>query len=186
VRRQVDHVAQPPVRIFLQGFEQANVGLGKGNACAGMGQWILFYHSLVYDAVSRCISFVGIMRQMKLVFHIGFRRKLCIHSPTLHHKFYNIHIRHIKQIYFPDERLQLIYSDLTSQRIERTCIRNTNCWILLSATIAVYCKNHKKHINILQIKCGFFNIQPFDTFRKIPCFTRLILWCCMWLLVRQK
>jgi hypothetical protein len=44
-----------------------------------------------------------------------------------HPKFHNIHTRHIKEIYFPEERLQLIYSDLTSQRIERTFIRNTNC-----------------------------------------------------------
>jgi len=52
---------------------------------------------------------MGIMRQMKLLLHIGFRRGLDIDSLIfLHPKFYYIHTRHIK-IYFPDKRLQFIY-----------------------------------------------------------------------------
>jgi hypothetical protein len=89
---------------------------------------ILLYHSLLYDAGSTLVSFMGIMRQMKLLLHIGFRREMCIDSLIfLHPKFHNICTRHIKQIYFPDERLQLIYSDLTSQGTQRSCIRKTNC-----------------------------------------------------------
>jgi hypothetical protein len=64
---------------------------------------------------------MGIMIQMKLLLRIEFRRELCIDSLIfLHLKFNNIHTRHINQIYFPDKRLQLIYSDLTSQRIDLT------------------------------------------------------------------
>lgn len=130
---------------------------------------ILLYHSLLYDAGSRWVSFAGIMRHMKLLLHIGFRGELCIDSMTFWHLiFHNIHTRHIQQIYFPDEILQLIYSDLTSQIIQRTCIRNTSCWILWSVTITIYCNNHEKHINIFLKKCEFFNIKRFDTPSKVP------------------
>ena len=86
-----------------------------------------------FGAGTRWVSFRSIIRQMNLLLHIGFGTELCIDSLIfLHPKFHNIHTRHIIQIYFPDERLQLIYSNLTLQRIQHTCIRNTNCWILWS------------------------------------------------------
>jgi hypothetical protein len=67
---------------------------------------------------------MGRMRQVKRMLRVGFRRELCIDTLTFSHpKFHNIHKCHIKKNY-PDERVQLIYSNLTSQRIEHTFIRN--------------------------------------------------------------